>query len=325
MNHQELQRWGCPRLILVATNLADRPALTLQAISQARRAGARILLVHVLRPASLRTSLEPMPDSLITSSRVAAAWDVIHRASKLIEWQGIPCEPFVVQGDPAQEISRLVTTRDADRVLVATRGAHGLSRLIKGSVAEALMTSVSVPVCVIGPRVSASPFLDSPGGRVVLALSLRRAPPVYLRFASELARNRAAQLVIFHFIDAAGLNRAQASDLRHTAQEKLLQTITASGLITSDGEIVVHESDPAEGILEAVVCPSRDLIVMGASSLSTVLFVSSTVHRVIADAQCPVITVRASESAGEEVGDAGSEELASDQAEAGCLTVRNHF
>lgn len=312
MNHQELQRWGRPHLILVATNLADRPGLTLQAISQARRDAARILLVHVLRPASLRTSFEPKPDSLITTSRVAAAWDVIHRASKLIEWQGIPCESLVVPGNPVEEIQRLVRSRNADRVLVATRSAHGLARLIQGSVAEAVMTSVSVPVCVIGPRVLTSPFLDTPGGRVVLALSMRHARPGYLRFASELAGNRSAKLVLFHSVDIAGLSHAQARDLRQSAQEKLLQTIVAGGLTAADIEIVVREGDPVEGILQEGVCPSRDFIVLGATSLSTVskLLGTGTVHRVIADAQCPVMTVRTSEIAAEEMGATRSGEAA---------------
>lgn len=327
MNVQDLQRWGRPRLMLVATNLADRPALTLQAISQARKSDARILLVHVLPPASLRTSFDPSPDSLITTSRVAAAWDVIHRASKLIEWQGITCEPIVVQGDPVEEIQRLAKTRGADRVLVATRSARGLTRMLEGSVAEAVMASASVPVCVIGPRVITSPFLDTPGGRVLLAFSMHHAPSIYLRFASELARHRAAKLVIFHFISVLGLDHMQEIDVRHAAQEKVTQAITDAGLTVSETEIVVREGDPADGILEEAVCPSRDFIVMGASSLSAVskLLGTSTVHRVIAGAQCPVITVRAPETADEEIGCRDSGEIAQNRAAIGSVTTRSDF
>jgi nucleotide-binding universal stress UspA family protein len=326
MKGEELQHWGRPRVILVATNLADRPGLILQAISQARKAGARILLVHVLRPASLRTSFEQKPESLITTSRAAAAWDVIHRASKLIEWQGIPCEPLVVEGNPLEEIQLLVRGRGVDRVLVATRSAHGLTRLIEGSVAEAVMISVSVPVCVIGPRVITSPFLDRPGGRVLLAFSLLPDGAIYLRFASELARTRGATLVIAHFISLSGLHDAERIRQRQRAQEDLARVVSASGISASEAEVVIREGDPVEGILQQAVCPSRDFIVTGAPSLSTLskLLGSSSVHRVIADAECPVITVPAKTS-DEEISYADSGENAATRTATWTVTATPDF
>jgi hypothetical protein len=43
----DMRRWCDPRAIIVATNLTDDPALMLYAVTEARRSGARLLLVHV--------------------------------------------------------------------------------------------------------------------------------------------------------------------------------------------------------------------------------------------------------------------------------------
>lgn len=294
MNHEELEHWGRPRLILVATNLADRQGLALQAVAQARRAGAGILLVHVLRPASLRTALDPQLDSPIVGSRIAAAWEVIHRTAKGIEWQGVPCETSVIEGDPVEEIPRLVETRSVDRVIVATRSARGFSRLFQGSVAEALMMTVTVPVCVIGPCVAISPLSDTTGGRVLLALSLHHPRSFYLDFAAELARVHRASLAVLHILDVAGLTNAERNEAHRTAQAVLNEAIAATGSTAVRAEVVLREGDPASRILEERACPGRDFIVMGAASLSVMskLLGSSVVHRVLSEVQCPVITLR---------------------------------
>jgi hypothetical protein len=50
-----IHRSANPRIILEATNLQDAPLLTPHAINQAKLSGARVLLVHVLETAYLRT------------------------------------------------------------------------------------------------------------------------------------------------------------------------------------------------------------------------------------------------------------------------------
>jgi|SRR5579872_4559185 len=299
METNDYQRWANPQLILVATNLADRAVLGLQAIAQARRSGARIVLVHIVRPRSIRTALEPKIDSPITSSRVAAAWEVIHRTAYMIESQGILCEPIVVEGDPVDEIPKLVNTFGADRVIVATRSPSGVGRLIEGSVAEALIACLSIPVCAIGPRVVTSPFLDTGGGRVLLVLPVNETWPVYLQFGFELARSRRANVAVLPILETPQLTQATSQDAYAGARAQVSSIITESGFSAMNPEILLGEGDPARAILDQGACPSRDLIVM-ASSPSCVrskLLGGSIVHQVLADALCPVITLREPESA----------------------------
>ena len=293
MKPETLRNWGRPRVILVATNLGDTPGLALQAVSQARNTNAQLLLVHVIRPRTLRASLEPQPDSLITSARSAAAWDVLQRAVTLMQAYGVSSEPMVLEGDPVQEIARLAAQQSADRIVVATRSARGLSRLIEGSVAEGLIESAPVPVYVIGPRVVLSPFMDNRGGTVLLTLSLHHYRSAYLSFAAELARSRAAKLVLLHVLPRSDKNGASREQAETAARAELNQLMADVGLGASDASIELRDGAPGRGILDEPVCPSRDLIVMGGSSFSAAskLLGNSIVHQVIAEAACPVITL----------------------------------
>lgn len=54
-------------------------------------------------------------------------------------------------GDPAREIIRFVEQEDFDLVAMSTHGRTGLSELIFGSVAEAVVAGVSVPVLLVHP------------------------------------------------------------------------------------------------------------------------------------------------------------------------------
>lgn len=294
MTTEVLEHWGNPRMILVATNLSDETALSMQAVAQARAVGAHVLLVHVVRPPSLRASLEARPHSAITSSRPAAAWEVLHRTATLIEWQGVSCEPVVLEGDPVEAIITLARARDVDRIVVATRSACGVERLIEGSVAEGVMAEASVPVCVVGRHVVATPFVDTGGGRVLLALSLHHNRAAYVQFACELANSRHAGLTLLHVIDARGMKNSLRAMARSMAQARLEGLAAHATRLPGQQKIALREGEPVAEILRESICPGRDLIVMGASSLTPIakLLGTNIVHRVIADARCPVVTLR---------------------------------
>lgn len=297
MCDQDIDHWVQPRLILVATNLADRAGLMLHAIAQARNSGARILLVHVIRPASLRRSFDPEPDSVITSSRLAATWDVLDQTARMVEGHGIPCEPLALEGDPLQLVPEVAEARHADRVIVATRGTRGIQRVLARSVAEALIASVMVPVCVIGPNVAASPFVHSRGGKVLLALSLSHRGISHLRIAAELALGRDARLVVLHVLDSWGMDDAHRRNASTGAEEALRQMILEAGLAAQNPEIVVREGSPVHVLLADDLSSSQDLTVMGAPFQSRISHLLDTgiVHEVIAGTRCPVMTLRVPE------------------------------
>ena len=57
----------------------------------------------------------------------------------------------VTFGDPAAEIINFVTLTDVDMVAMTTHGRTGLSKLLFGNVAEALIRQANVPVLLLRP------------------------------------------------------------------------------------------------------------------------------------------------------------------------------
>jgi nucleotide-binding universal stress UspA family protein len=301
MEAEKLLHWTDPRLILAATNLADEGVLAYQAASEGRENGAKILLVHVLRPSSSQSRLNPPANTPITTSRQAAAWHVLDRMAKMIDWQGAACEPMLLEGDPAEEITKVVRERAIDRVVVATRSARGLDRLIAGSVAEALMETLEAPVCVIGPRVATNPFRGMRAGHVLLALSLNhdRGDCAERRdcveFALALAEKRRAALTVMHVLDAGDMDEGEKRSAVNTARSSIAMLLNKIPGTPIQPEIAVRDGPAAHAILEEDACAGTDFVIMGAPSLGTLskLLGTNVVHAVIAGSPCPVITLRA--------------------------------
>jgi nucleotide-binding universal stress UspA family protein len=113
-----------------------------QATSLARDSGAKLIIVHVQEPPTAYGGGEmyygvPEPDT-----------EAIEKMLKAI----VPKDPEVsyehrlVMGDPAAEIERIAEEEDVDLIIMATHGRTGLTRLLMGSVAEAVVRRAPCPV-----------------------------------------------------------------------------------------------------------------------------------------------------------------------------------
>lgn len=294
MDAEKLQRWADPKRILVATNLTDERVLTCEAASQARETGARIILVHVFQPSSPQPGLRPPPDGSRLLSRRGAAWNELLRMARMIDWEGAPCEPVLLEGEPVGQIRDLANRRGVDRVIVATRSARGLDRLLAGSVAEALMDASDVPVCVIGPHAASNPFRGIKQGRVLLALSLNHDRADCVQFITSLANTRQSVATLMHVLDISGLEESEREIARAVAHSSIVAQVKQIQGPLPQFLIDVREGAPSQEILAGDICPGWDLIVMGSSSpgILSKFLGGSVVYRVIAEARCPVITLR---------------------------------
>ena len=58
----------------------------------------------------------------------------------------VPCEYQLIAGDPATAVVRLAEKEGVDLIVMGTHGRAGLSRLLMGSVAEAVVRRAKCPV-----------------------------------------------------------------------------------------------------------------------------------------------------------------------------------
>jgi nucleotide-binding universal stress UspA family protein len=112
------------------------------AASLARDSGAKLLIAHVEEPPVAYGGGEMyygMPDP---------ATDDLRRMLNEITPPDatVECEHRLVTGDPAAAIARLAEAEDVDLIVMGTHGRTGLTRLLMGSVAEAVVRRAKCPV-----------------------------------------------------------------------------------------------------------------------------------------------------------------------------------
>ncbi len=112
------------------------------ATALARDAGATIIIVHAEEPPTaygggeLYYGLpEPATDELLKMLRKIEPAD-----------PAVPYEHRLISGDPAHAIVRLAKEENVDMIVMGTHGRSGLSRMLMGSVAEAIVRRAECPV-----------------------------------------------------------------------------------------------------------------------------------------------------------------------------------
>ncbi len=290
-------RWSSPELILVATNLLEGQSLLLHAIFQARLSKAKVLLVHVIPPSHLRRDIHDRAPSFLPGPAVRAIKASLDEAAREFQQAGVLCEPIVLTGSPAQQIALLVKLRPVDRVIAGTRYASGVARLVEPSVAEELIATLEVPVCIIGRRTHPKAGCGVSLGNVLLAASLHAENSMLANFASTLAEVNNARLTLLHVLEPKGMGELEREIATFAARQKLSALVPDAARHKYQPEFVIREGDPATVILHEAGYFSQDVLILGsASSMAPRLLTDSVVRRVIVESQCPVITIRANRS-----------------------------
>ncbi|MFC6961372.1 universal stress protein [Halocatena marina] len=73
----------------------------------------------------------------------------LSNAREQVETAGLEVETVVETGRPAPAIVEYATTHDIDQIVMGSHGRKGVSRLLLGSVAEAVVRRSPVPVTVV--------------------------------------------------------------------------------------------------------------------------------------------------------------------------------
>ena len=113
----------------------------------AKGGGATVRLLHVA----------PVPDNVVSDGKVVAYAD--QEAARLeneaaeylraVEARlGVPAECTVRFGEPVREILKEADGFAADLIVMSTKSASGLSRVLLGSVAEQVLRKAPAPVCL---------------------------------------------------------------------------------------------------------------------------------------------------------------------------------
>lgn len=224
-----------------------------------------------------------------------------------LERRGLKQVRWVVwYSEPAEAIIHAVGVYGVDLIAMATHGRSGLSRLLLGSVAEAVVRAAPVPVLMIRGQSAWKPWAT---GKILVPLDRSQTSEAILPVVERLAGPRDLMISLLEVIepipsavkaetplgfeDMVSLRREDAERYLAKAAEPLRE----KGLRV---EWAVQHGMPAERIAAAAAQESVDLIAMathGRSGLGR-LFFGSVAEGVLRSAAMPVLVFKAAETSG---------------------------
>ncbi|PYU80291.1 MAG: hypothetical protein DMG50_20570 [Acidobacteria bacterium] len=279
--------------ILFATDFsAASDAAAPIAIQIARHYGAKVYGVHVNRFDDYTAAA---PNAWAAMAE-AAEKETKEDAGRLNEqFQGIEHEAVIGEGNIWEVVSNLIKEKEIDLVVLGTRGRTGLGRALLGSVAEQILRQAPCPVLTVSPHVNLWSDEYAKMREILYTTDLVADFPIAAPYAVSLAQENQAHLVLLHVIeDAKAGDLVDSPEVVDVKERKLQQLVSQQAGLWCDPTYIVEQGPAAEKILDVAKRRHTDLIVLGArpaKGLATHLNMG-TVHKVVSQATCPVLTVR---------------------------------
>jgi nucleotide-binding universal stress UspA family protein len=279
--------------ILFATDFSQAAdAAAPIAIQIARRYGAKVYGVHVNRFDDY-TVAAPNAWAAIAEAAEKETKEDTGRLNEQL--QGIEHEVVIGEGNLWEVLSNVIQQKEIDLVVVGTRGRTGLGKTLLGSVAEQILRQSPCPVLTVGPHVN--PWSDEyvKMREILYATDLATDTPIAAPYAISLAQENQAHLVLLHVIeDTKAGDLVDSPEVVTVKERKLQQLVTEQAGLWCEPSYIVEQGPAAEKILDVAKRRPTDLIVLGArpaKGLATHMNIG-TVHKVVSQAKCPVLTVR---------------------------------
>jgi nucleotide-binding universal stress UspA family protein len=136
------------RKVVVGTDGSEHARAALrEAIDLARRLDDGIVVASVSPPPPDFFG-KPLWQEWVTQHQ-ARARDALDEARRLVDEAGFDAEYEMLEGEPADALARFAETRDADLLVVGTRGTNAIAGVLLGSVSTALLRRSRRPVVVV--------------------------------------------------------------------------------------------------------------------------------------------------------------------------------
>lgn len=135
------------KMIVVATDGSDASQLAVrEGLELAKETGAAVTVVTARQPISF---IGAPYDQRELSRQLARARAALDRAKAEAEAIAVEATYEIREGDPADEILRIASDRQADLVVLGSRGLGAIRSALLGSVSQAVVSGSDRPVLVV--------------------------------------------------------------------------------------------------------------------------------------------------------------------------------
>ena len=281
--------------ILFATDFSvAADAAVPYAIQIAKRYGAKVYGVHVNRFSDYTGAAPNAWAAMAEAMEQETQEDARHLNEQL---QGIEHEVVVGEGNVWEVVSNQIKAKQIDLIVVGTRGRTGFGKTLLGSVTEEILRQAPCPVLTVGPQVALEPEKAAAMHEILYATDLDAEFPAAAPYAISLAQENQAHLVMLHVTeDREAGDLVQPGEVAGSMLSKLRHLVPEGAELWCEPVCLVEQGEPAEKVLDVAKRRNADLIVLGARAAKGLLAAThlnaGTVHKVVSQAKCPVLTVR---------------------------------
>lgn len=300
MKAAELSTPIAVRTILLATDFSDAAkraqsyATGLANRFRANRLSAKLLIVHAKEPANCA-----LPAESWRSVEEAEALRMQELKESLpISSPGLESEFCVGEGSAWQFVESALEKKNADFIVLGTRGRNGVGKPLLGSQAEEILRRVSCPVLTVGPHAQGITGAEEELNEVLYATDFSTESRGAAPYAISIALALQAHLSLLHVVEERkGGELVDPTELAASSGRLLRSLIPEDAKFWQEPGCFVETGAVAEKILEVAEHIPASLIVLGVRKPTCIPGAAThlgigTVHKVIASAKCPVLTVR---------------------------------
>jgi nucleotide-binding universal stress UspA family protein len=296
------------RNVLYATDFSNTAEAAFPyATAICRKFGSTLHTAHVLSDTNLSLMVGGVDyvtfETLYNDAQAAAQEKVNEVTTRVGE---IPNRTYLRHGQVWTNLRGIIAENGIDLIVVGTHGRTGLGKLLLGSVAEDILRHAPCPVLAVGPKIcgrSRLPeFNRNSRDLAPSVLELQQIlyatdfTPASLRVAPvaiALAQQFDARLTLMHVLEDYSKVADRPASIEDGVQ-RLQAMVPEDAALTYLPQIVTEFGSPWQCIVGKAAERDADLIVLGAHPVDgTTHLPWSTVHRVVAHATCPVLTVPA--------------------------------
>jgi nucleotide-binding universal stress UspA family protein len=270
-------------------------------VSLARKFGAKLTLLHVIEPAIALTYTFPTESEKAEEARFERAERMLAAMLGPEDQDDLDLRISVAIGEIESEIIAAIHETQADIVVMGTHGRGLLGRCLTGSVTQALLRKVDVPiltVCHVGRPLAFK--------HILFATDISHPPVEDFQFVLEFAKAVDAGIIAAHVIDkrppvtyetpqvAAVFDTERGRVLEETrmALKSMETTAREKGIAFQP---VIAQGTPAEAIVRIADEHEVDFIVLAIRKKGRLerALAGTTAERVVREAHVPVLSVPA--------------------------------
>jgi len=285
--------WSKPSTILFASEIPANEKAFVFALAQASEFGADLILFHAYDTLVVAASETSGIRYYDYAAAARAEMKHLEPLAERTRSAGLRCEVVVRPGLAADQILAYTQEREIDRIVMGTHSPGPIGKLLVGSVAEAVLRTAMVPVCIVGPEVVDGTYRNFATTTVLCAVSLLDTSHVVAAYAAELAAQHSARLILQHVIKPQESREVLAGRTIDEIELDLLSLVPRELQGKISVQAIVVPGDPTEELLYQARAQQADLIVLGAQGASAFAAITrhGVVYKVLAHAHSPVITL----------------------------------